>query len=448
MIGPSLQAYERDLQRRLANPTSRPMVLTIVNARDSVIYEITIEKWDGGVSLSALTTSNGLAIPVIPRIVQTRPQFVRVSPQSFADSARSAALNGDFDSAKRLLQPASLFYPQSNIASRIQGAINDGTSAAIGERLSRAAQYRSAGDWRNYAGLLSETLSRFPQSREKVEITLSTDLQRGRDALRTGDGSSAVAIAGWIASILPEFAPARIFQAEAKSQVAADALRDALASETKGAFDQEQVILVTALRIVPEDQQLQAKLRSIQDRLEAADRQKIADARQAADRAAAGRRATDLADALTACRTALDRKEFTLAIERCTSLIGTYPQESAAKILVSRLRVEVPLRECRSHAEAEQVAALSGNTPSSITVGKVGIAVDWHGRVRTKTVDNYYVIDTSSGSFVVRQKAGERALTVGLPVAVIGKIGAWPTIGTLAGRPQVLPLLQPDRIDQ
>jgi cell division protein ZapA (FtsZ GTPase activity inhibitor) len=331
--------------------------------------------------------------------------------------------------------------------SRIQKAIDDGTSDAIADRLSRAAQFHSVGDWQRYTSALSEALTRFPQSREKVEGILSTDIQNGRDFVRTGGGPQALEIAKWVRTVLPDFAAAQALESEAKAQVVADALKKAQISGAKGAFDEEQSVLVAAIKIVSDDQQLQSKLASIQDQLEAADRKKMADAKQAAERAATGRRAADLAEAMSTCRAALDSKDYTSAPERCGNLVGIYPQESAAKTLIARLRIEVPLRVYRSHAEAEQILALPETVPSSVATGKVGNTVDWHGSVRMKTVDNYYVIDTSSGSFVIRQKAGEPFLRIGQAIAAIGKIESWPTIGTLGSRPQIMPMLRPDRID-
>ena len=441
-----LRPYEEQLRRRLINPASQPLVLTVVlNGAKNTIYEITIERWDGGVLLSSLVAVPNMAPSAGCRSCTS--VLVKVSPQSFADAARQSARSGELNAANRLLQTTALLYPQPEVVSRIQKAIDDGTSDAIADRLSHAAQSRSVGDWQLYTSLLSETRTRYPQSREKVKEMLSTDIESGRDSLRTGGGLQALEIARRVRTVLPDFAPAQALESEARSQVVADTLKKAQASEAKGAFDDAQSVVVAALKMLPDDQQLQSRLASIQDQLDTADRKKMTDAKEAAERAATGRRAVGLAEALSSCRAALDSKDYTSALDRCGSLIGIYPQESAANTLVARLRIEVPLRAYRSHAEAEQILAIPETVPSSMAIGKVGNTVNWHGLVRLKTVDNYYVIDTSSGSFVIHQKAGEPFLRIGEAVAVIGKIESWPTIGTLGGRPQIMPMLQPGRID-
>jgi hypothetical protein len=443
LYGPNLYANEVQLKRRMSSPTFKPLVLNVGlcrwDAAQFTIYEITIERWEGGVFLST---------GAMPQPFPTPPLFVKVSPQSFADAARESARSGEINSTKRLLKAAALLYPEPDVVSRIHKAIDEGTSGAIANRLSRARQFRSVGDWQHYTTALSEALTVFPQSREMVEAILSEDIQGGRDLLRTGGGIQALQIVKWVRTALPDFAAAWALESEAKAQVVADALDRARISDSKGAFDQEQSVLVAALKVVPDDQQLQSTLASVQKQLEADDKKKMEDAEGAIERAATGRRAVDLAEALSACRVALDGKDYPASLERCGSLIGTYPQETAAKVLAARVRIEVPLRAYRNHAEAEQILALPETVPTSMVVGKVGNTVDWHGSVRLKTVDNYYVIDTSSGSFVVHQKAGVPFLRIGQPIAVIGKIQAWPTVGTLGGRPQIMPMLQPDRIDQ
>src|SRR5262249_13151595 len=142
--------------------------------------------------------------------------------------------------------------------------------------------------------------------------------------------------------------------------------------ESKGEFEQAQKALIVALKIVPENNDLQAKLASIQKQLQLADDKKAADAKAAAERAAAGRRASELAQLTSACRSALDRKDHSVANDQCNSLKSKFPEESATKTLWTRVQLEIPRRVttgATTHNTNSQATTQSSGRPGRATIG-------------------------------------------------------------------------------
>lgn len=341
-----INSYLQQLNRVLAVPSSRPLVLTIVlntmgSARDETIYEITFDPWTGG----ALATT-----PLYTNFMG-QPTLVTVSPDSFVDSVRSFARTGDRESTALLLASAKLLYSKAGLISQMNDAIGQAISLAVDDRLKRARQSRSMGDWSQYSITLTETLVTFPESKQQIETLLLGDVEDGRQALNTGDSTRALEVANRARAVLPDLAPAVALQTEATTQVATRALAEARASASAGDDDQAQTILVAALKTIPDRQELQSELAEVHRKLELADRQKAAQAQQAAEREAAGRRAADLAELAGACRSTLDRKDYSAASYHCGTLNSAYPEESVTKILMARLRAVTPA-PTRGTAEA------------------------------------------------------------------------------------------------
>jgi len=443
------------LSALLRNKQARPLRLFLWDMASTRTafgegYDIQFETWDGGIELSGdvfpldpiLRLSNG-------DLVQTaNPScVVLVSPESILQAVRKSARDRDLDRARSLAALGQKLYLGPDLGSAVQGAISGAIEGIVAERLTNARDLEAKGQYGEAASVLRRTLAEYPESAENVASVAESHFRDGKAAAQSGNLATSVHEYVRALAVLPDYKDVQDKLAGVRRELVDEALARVAKMESVRDYQGAVGEITQAIPLAPEDQRLRDALSRIDAVQTERNRARLAEESERTAKAEAAQQAADLAQRANRCRAALNNKDYDAALDLVRGLLDQSPSDPTVRTLAARVAEEVPPRAYRSHEDAERFLVLPKSLANGSAQGSVGTRVDWHGVVRTKTVDNWYVVSASDGTVVVRSLPGRVELSVGQRVRIIGTVVGTERIGTLGGPPQSFRVLRPDRID-